>query len=207
MSQPLDIEAANDALRYATPRTIVEWAAQRGRCAVLCTGGLFSASVVHAVSRSAVTDNNPIPLIAIDTPFVAPTWERNLAAIAAPTAVQLVRVGGPEHAPDGGEWRIPHGGSEPEAARAIVAALVYDPLRHALDEWGAQCMIADYRDDDRRHCSAPGVVAWDETLHLLRVNPFYWWSHEEAYEYASTFSLPLCRDSFDLVHHVMGHSV
>ena len=76
-----------------------------------------------------------------------------------------------------------------EARKACCGLRKIEPLERALA--GAQGWIAGLRADQSEHRHAQAFVAFDATRGLLKLNPIFDWTREDAVRYAAEHDVPL----------------
>ncbi len=184
---PLDLEAANRQLAGASPRRVVEWAAETfGDGLVLSTSfGIQSALMLH-LATSVVPD---VPVLWVDTGYLPPETYRFAEELTARLGLNL-RVVQAELSPARMEalhGRLWETGDVEDLSRYDRLRKV-EPMQRALRELGATAWLAGLRADQTDHRRGLDAVTrqWGRT----KIAPILGLSSRDVHRYLTDHDLP-----------------
>ncbi|EED34880.1 phosphoadenosine phosphosulfate reductase [Luminiphilus syltensis NOR5-1B] len=190
----IDIDAANHALREATPAEIVTWALSLDKRAIATTSfGVNAAATLHAVVEQAPS----LPVIWVDTGFNLRDTYVQADAVTEQLGLNLhvysplitaerisAKLGGiplPEDA-DNHRW--------------FTEKVKLEPFRRAIADFRPQLWFSGIRAEETDHRRSLDIVSLDHRG-IIKVAPFFYWSDSEIDSYMLEHGLVSCQHYFD----------
>jgi phosphoadenosine phosphosulfate reductase len=189
----LDLAAANQQLRDASPADIVRWALSLNLRAMVTTSmGINAAATLHVVVACAPN----IPVVWIDSGFNVRDTYVNAERIETRLGLNL-QVYSPAMTPErlvaklGG---IPLPGDQRHPW--FTEQVKLEPFRRALVALTPELWFTGIRREETAHRSHLDIVSMD-ARGLLKVAPFFYASAADIEAYMQEYDLPTCSRYFD----------
>mgnify|MGYP001083344287 CR=1 FL=1 len=190
---PLDIVAANQQLRDASPADIVRWALSLNLPAMVTTSmGINAAATLHVVVARAPN----IPVVWIDSGFNVKDTYVNAERIEARLGLNL-QVYSPAMTPERLVAKL--GGIPlPDDPRHqwFTEQVKLEPFRRALAAVEPELWFTGIRREETAHRRHLDIVSID-ARGLLKVAPFFHASAADIEAYMQEYDLPTCSRYFD----------
>lgn len=194
----LDIDAANRALRDASPLEIVAWALEQNKRTIATTSmGRNAAVMLHLVRQVEQQTDKRVPTIWVDTGYnlrdtyvVAERLIRDLDVdvhVYSPLMTSERR-----NAIMGGIPTV----DEEERHQEFTQQVKLEPFARALEAHQPEIWLTGIRREETEHRKSLDIVSLDNRG-IVKVAPIFYWSDDQVEAYMEQHELPTCRHYFD----------
>jgi phosphoadenosine phosphosulfate reductase len=172
-----DFRTLSDEMEGRTAEEVLAWAAERfaGRIVLTCSWQMQSSVLVHMLHRTGAE----VRIVELDTGLLFPeTYETRDRLIARydldVERIDPARTVAQQEAAEGAElWR-----RDPDRCCALRKV---EPLNRALE--GREAWVTGMRREDAPTRTDIGVVGWDDTRRMAKVNPLAGWAQDDVDRY------------------------